>query len=99
MYLDSAHDYQMIVASDGGNQYVTLRASSVAVRITSEHAIGYGTTPVPNEWFHLAVVRSGSTVTVYIDGTSIGTASDSGDFNLNSGGTFIGAYQGVNSLF
>ena len=100
LYLDSApHDYQMIVASDGGNQYVTLRASSVAVRITSEHAISYGTTPVPNEWFHLAVVRSGSTVTVYIDGTSIGTATDSGDFNLNSGGTFIGAFQGPTHYF
>ena len=100
LYLDSApHDYQMIVSSDGGNQYVTLRASSVAVRITSEHAISYGTTPVPNEWFHLAVVRSGSTVTVYIDGTSIGTASDSGDFNLNSGGTFIGAFQGPTHYF
>ena len=100
LYLDSApHDYQMIVSSDGGNQYVTLRANSVAVRITSEHNLSYGTTPTPNEWFHLAVVRSGSTVTVYIDGVSIGTATDSGDFNLNSGGTFIGAYQGPTHYF
>ena len=34
-----------------------------------------------NTWVHLAVVRSGSTVTLYVGGTSVGTASSSAALN------------------
>lgn len=37
--------------------------------------------PSTNTWYHLAVVRGGTTITVYIDGTSIGTFTD---INLNN---------------
>lgn len=33
-------------------------------------------TPNTNEWYHIAVVKSGTTITVYIDGISIGTFTD-----------------------
>ena len=32
--------------------------------------------PAIDTWYHVAVVRSGSTVTAYVDGTSIGTFTD-----------------------
>ena len=34
-----------------------------------------------NNWHHLAIVRSGNTITGYVDGTSYGTATQSNDFN------------------
>jgi hypothetical protein len=41
--------------------------------------------PIPlNSWFHLAVVRSGSTVTMYFNGTSVGSGSNSGAFGIES---------------
>ena len=44
-----------------------------------------------NTWAHIAVVRSGTTVTVYIDGVSIATATVSGTVNSTSGETRLGA--------
>lgn len=44
-------------------------------------------------WHHVALVRSGTTVTLWIDGTSYGTATDS---NSYSGGTY---YIGRNNEF
>ena len=37
-----------------------------------------------NQWVHVALVRSSGTITLYIDGTSVGTTSNSGAF-LGSG--------------
>ena len=37
-----------------------------------------------NNWHHLAIVRSSNTITGYVDGTSYGTASESGDFDPGS---------------
>lgn len=41
-------------------------------------------------WHHIAVVRSGSTVTLYIDGTSYGSGTTSASFN---GGNYYVAYN------
>lgn len=48
------------------------------------------TTFSANTWYHLAVVRSGSTVTLYQNGTSIGSASYSSTFG-NSSNLTIGS--------
>jgi len=46
-----------------------------------------------NQWYHLAIVRNGSTNwTVYLNGTSIGTFSDSR--NLSSTDLYLGVYGG-----
>lgn len=34
-----------------------------------------------NTWYHIALVRSGSTITLYVDGTSIGTETSSTDYS------------------
>jgi hypothetical protein len=45
-----------------------------------------------NTWYHLAVVRSGSTVTLYLNGTSIGTNTNSN--NLTDSDCRIGEWGG-----
>ena len=37
--------------------------------------------PVASTWYHFALVRSGTTATLYIDGTSIKTSTDSTDYS------------------
>lgn len=40
-----------------------------------------GVTPTANVWSHLAVVRNNGTVTIYLNGTSIGSGTADTDFN------------------
>ena len=56
--------------------------SNNAVRITSS------TVPAITTWAHFAVVRSGSTVTMYLNGVSLGTWTSSATF---SGAFYVGA--------
>jgi len=44
-----------------------------------------GGTPSLNVWHHVAVCRVGSTVTLYLDGSSVGTASLPGTYTANNG--------------
>lgn len=60
-----------------------------AVRITSSSAF------TNNVWGHLALVRSGSTTTMYKDGTSVGTWADS--TNYAQGQMWLGEYPLDNS--
>jgi hypothetical protein len=46
-----------------------------------------------NQWVHVALVRSSTTTTLYKDGTSIGTYSDSN--NYNAGGITVGSNFGL----
>ena len=48
----------------------------------------YSTAKSTGQWYHVAVVRSGTTMTFYLDGTSIGTATYS--YNVPSHTGFIG---------
>ena len=45
----------------------------------------YSTAKSTGQWYHVAVVRSGTTVTFYLDGTSIGTATYSYDVPSHTG--------------
>lgn len=47
------------------------------LRIDCKNTVeGINWSPNDSQWYHLALVRSGSTVTMYVDGTSIGTVGD-----------------------
>ena len=52
------------------------------------------TTPVANQWFHLSWVRNGSSITLYIDGSSIGSAniSTNSTHDLTTGKFSVGYY-------
>ena len=43
----------------------------------------------PNVWYHIAFVRSGSTTSVYVNGTAVGTASAPATGNAFSGNPYI----------
>lgn len=55
----------------------------------------YSTAKSTGQWYHVAVVRSGTTVTFYLDGTSIGTATYS--YNVPSHTGYIGGNTGRSS--
>ena len=53
--------------------------------------IAGGSAPGASAWHHIAVVRVGTTVTCYVDGTSIGTGTDATNYNNVSNVFRIGA--------
>lgn len=56
----------------------------------------YSGTKSTGQWYHVAVVRSGTTVTFYLDGASLGTATYS--YNVPSHTGYIGGNTGRNSV-
>jgi hypothetical protein len=78
----------------GATGYVGLDISNVATYNLGSTAI------TTNSWQHLAFVRSGSTLTAYINGTSVGTATvtaslgSSGIMRIGAGANAITPYFG-----
>ena len=57
--------------------------------LTSPYTSGLisDTTPlVANTWYHVALVRSGSTITIYKNGISVASGTDSATWDFNNGG-------------
>ena len=72
-------------------------ASNFSTVSTANQAFYSGTALISNvnTWYHVAVVRSGSTVTVYLNGSSVG--SDTNSNNFSGTGFNIGYSAGGNS--
>ncbi len=61
-----------------------LNAGAISYFVNNANLIN-GTSPSINQWHHVAVVRNGTTTTLYLDGVSQGSATDTN--NYLSGGT------------
>jgi hypothetical protein len=101
LYITAAiQDYRMIVSENSTNNYVTLRGGGTGGRIEINVAgtaftINLNNSISQDTWHHLAVVRSGSTFTAYVDGVSLGTGTSSAQWNYSTNGTFVGRFGGV----
>jgi hypothetical protein len=81
--------------SSGNAIYVIMRSSGSAYEITSSSTLTDTTS-----FHHIALVRYGNTATLYLDGTSVGTANLTGVTIKNVTGNFtIGRYGDYNDLF
>jgi hypothetical protein len=67
--------------------FASTSGSSWAVNVNGS------TSPTLNAWNHVAIVRNGTTLTMYLNGTSIATASISGSLYSSSAPTTIGQDQ------
>ena len=67
----------------GGKYYFEVRAGGIAFPIQSVNNITL------NEWTHLAAVRNGNTITLYRNGTSIGSVSVTG-VTVNNSSLLVG---------
>ena len=69
---------------------------NIMINYHADHAMGseinYTWHPAYNEWYHLAMVRSGSTITSYINGVAVGSDDYAGDLGAGmSSDWYIGA--------
>ena len=100
-------DQMAISASYTTGRYINFRNGSTygRVQITiggGDHNINLTSNP-KDAWHHFAIVRTNSTtVELFYDGVSMGTATVSGDFDLSNGGanvTHIGAWYNAGLPF
>jgi len=70
-------------ASSGNTRY------QLALNGTGFPSINAGTI-VYDAWAHIAVVRNGSTITFYVDGTSIGSTTNTANLSGTTGSLWIG---------
>lgn len=85
---------------NGGSTRFLLRQSTTSLQgyfyTTTSQSISGGTLAV-NTWYHAALVRNGSTFTLYLNGTSVGTPiTDSNAIASGTTALTIGGYSGAN---
>jgi hypothetical protein len=96
---DLLSDWQAIISrayavTGGWRLYKTTGANQLRWYVGSANPVGTtGSTMVNNTWSHVAVVRNGSTVTIYIDGVNRGSGTDA--TNLSPGNYALEIGRGV----
>jgi hypothetical protein len=73
------------------NPALAIASDWIYISDNNQH-IQSGVTPSINTWYHFAIVKNSGTTTLYIDGSSIGTFSDSLNYLGNSEST-VGNYN------
>jgi len=85
-YLNSTVYGPALGVDDSGNWHI--------YHVSGATALAYG--PIANEWTHFVYVRNSSTSTVYLDGVSVWTASDSNDYTWSH--LVVGGYYSSSFL-
>jgi hypothetical protein len=81
MYFSSiATDSSVYVNHNGGDSYhaVNINSSSYSLYFNTSSPTNITHSLQANQWNHVAIVRSGSTVSAYTNGSRVGTATSSG---------------------
>jgi len=97
--LDSQHPSILKIGTtqlylNSSNNYVGFFHSTNDVVKSSNSSI------TENQWYHVSVTRSGSVLTLFLDGVSVNTVNNStGTFGASSGSVDIGTYSGTGGDF
>jgi hypothetical protein len=106
MYLSSKTGYQTLVSYGYSPQATTGwlvqtgngDGKPVFYKITTSTATAVatdaGSTVNTGQWYHIAIVKNGSTTTIYRDGTSVGSGSDTNTYSV-TGNFYIGGGSGT----
>ena len=99
IYNSSTSDYPCLLTNSASSGelscYLASTTSNQILRLWNNSAVtNFSTTLPQNQWYHFALVRSGSTVKLYVNGTADSTTrSDSGTYGWGSQSNLhIGGY-------
>jgi Concanavalin A-like lectin/glucanases superfamily/IPT/TIG domain len=88
----------IILQTGNGNGKIIVYTGNPSAAIASDT----GSTVNTGQWYHIAVVRNGSTVTIYRDGISVGSGSDTVSHNPSTATTLMiggGSATGFNNFY
>jgi hypothetical protein len=94
---DNGADNSIFVMNTSGANYFAINVNSAGYNIYlngSGPAFSPSVTLSNNTWYYFALVRSGSTVTLYHNGSSVGTTSNSSVLGSSSVVAYVGGING-----
>jgi len=100
IYPTSGSTNRAIISFGNTNTFYLNTSSIPCYGIYFVSDVTLGTTPVSlNTWTHIAFVRSGTTLTCFLNGVSVGTTTTASSIGSASAGSYIGSSQSGNYWF